>query len=231
MLQNSFHHIHSNDEGKLRRSSSQCRKPGDVAVLYKGNNLYGTTVSKSFRRSMSSSIVSVSVNIPSYRVVEDSRGKRYAQYLVVYSQGGHARTVGVWKRYSDFDRLSRKLMGLDEGMNCNFALGSADSLEDLEDEEDGSGGTLPNALCSWRLLQKRKRWFRCLEASYLQLKIFLLERSLHDVLFESRTPEVLRVFVLDGVAGAGAGANNQIIEGRGSGGGREQRVVEVPPRE
>ena len=54
---------------------------------------------------------------------------------------------------------------------------------------------MPNALCSWRLLKRRKSWFRCLDSSYLSLKVFLLERFLHDVLFESRTPEVLREFV------------------------------------
>ena len=57
---------------------------------------------------------------------------------------------------------------------------------------------LPNALCSWRLLKRRKSWFRCLDSSYLSLKVFLLERFLHDVLFESRTPEVLRDFVQPG---------------------------------
>jgi len=175
---------------------------------------------------MNSSIVSVSVNIPSYRVVENSKGSRYAQYLVVYSQGGYAKTVGIWKRYSDFDKLSRKLQGIDESMKCNFALGNQENVDDLEDEDEASGGTLPNALCSWKLLQKRRRWFRCLEASYLQLKVFLLERFLHDVLFESRNPEVLRVFVLDGVAGVGTEGGEERGEQ-----GRMKRTRERPAAE
>jgi hypothetical protein len=55
---------------------------------------------------------------------------------------------------------------------------------------------LPNAVTSWKLLLKRKRWYRCLDAGYLSLKAFLLERFLHDVLFESSTPDILHDFVL-----------------------------------
>ena len=47
---------------------------------------------------MNAAIVSVSVNIASYRVVQPHKGRSYAQYLVVYSQGGYKKTVGVWKR-------------------------------------------------------------------------------------------------------------------------------------
>jgi hypothetical protein len=55
---------------------------------------------------------------------------------------------------------------------------------------------LPNALCSWKLLKRRKSWFRCLDSSYLCLKVFLLERFLHDVLFESEDGNVLKDFVM-----------------------------------
>merc|ERR1719491_2747773 len=54
---------------------------------------------------------------------------------------------------------------------------------------------LPNAITSWRLLKKRQRWYRCLDAGYLSLKVFLLERFLHDILFESSNPQILRDFV------------------------------------
>ena len=38
-------------------------------------------------------------------------------------------------------------------------------------------------------------WFRCLEKEYLSLKCFLLERFLHDVLFESSSSHLLRGFL------------------------------------
>mmetsp|Transcript_22738 Transcript_22738/g.25047 ORF Transcript_22738/g.25047 Transcript_22738/m.25047 type:complete len:85 (-) Transcript_22738:192-446(-) len=63
--------------------------------------------------------------------------------------------------------------------------------------EDTESEHLPNAITSWRLLKKRQRWYRCLDAGYLSLKVFLLERFLHDILFESTSPNLLREFVGD----------------------------------
>jgi len=61
--------------------------------------------------------------------------------------------------------------------------------------EEAESELMPNAITSWRLLKKRQRWFRCLDAGYLSLKVFLLERFLHDILFESSSPDMLRDFV------------------------------------
>ncbi|CAM9141087.1 unnamed protein product [Phaeothamnion confervicola] len=40
-----------------------------------------------------------------------------------------------------------------------------------------------------------RRWVRCLESDYLTLKAFLLQRFLHNVVFESTTPSPLREFM------------------------------------
>ena len=53
----------------------------------------------------------------------------------------------------------------------------------------------PFLIFNRRLLKKRQRWYRCLDAGYLSLKVFLLERFLHDILFESSNPQILRDFV------------------------------------
>lgn len=66
---------------------------------------------------------------------------------------------------------------------------------DSDDQDDTPPEILPNAITSWRLLKKRQRWYRCLDANYLSLKVFLLERFLHDILFESSNPQILRDFV------------------------------------
>lgn len=108
-------------------------------------------------------------------------GFRYAQYLVVCCKGDFRNTVGVWKRFSDFEELSRKVADTE-----GYCL----HVEDDHDRE-----ILPNAITSWRLLKKRQRWFRCLDAGYLSLKVFLLERFLHDILFESTTPDILIAFM------------------------------------
>ncbi|GMI18742.1 hypothetical protein TrLO_g14365 [Triparma laevis f. longispina] len=148
-----------------------------LLILYTSPNLYHTTVSKTF--STFTDTCTMNISIRSYRVVIEN-GKRFAQFLCVL--GVEGSSVGVWKRYSDFERLSHVI----EGYNPTCSRQPFHPLSE----------SLPNALCSWRLLKKRKNWFRCLDASYLCLKVFLLERFLHDVLFESEDGGVLREFVV-----------------------------------
>ena len=52
-----------------------------------------------------------------------------------------------------------------------------------------------NALFSWHCVRRQQRWFRCLEREYLVLKCFLLERFLHDVVFESASPHIIAEFL------------------------------------
>lgn len=169
----------------------------EFTVLFKGDNVFGTTVSKSFARSDlkngSRSITTFKVSVPSYRVVESSKHKKYAQFLVVFCEGSFKNTVGVWKRFSDFENLSREVANGNE--NCKNCATVLDDLNPLSIYDDQPPELLPNAATSWRLLKKRQRWYRCLEAGYLSLKVFLLERFLHDILFESSSPHILRDFV------------------------------------
>merc|ERR1712062_755114 len=130
--------------------------------------------------------VSVSISLGCYRVVESRKHGKYAQFLVIYCEGNFRETVGVWRRHSDFERLSQKVFGGQE--EC----ASFHPLAITQEQEDEF---LPNAMMSWKLLKKRQRWLRCLDAGYLSLKIFLLERFLHDILFESTSPKMLRDFV------------------------------------
>lgn len=58
-----------------------------------------------------------------------------------------------------------------------------------------SEGDFNNSLLSWQCLMYRKSWFKNLDRDYLALKCFLLERFMHDVLFESQDPRVLSDFL------------------------------------
>lgn len=167
---------------------------GDLTILVKGDNVFGTTVSKSFTNDMGN-VVTVNISIASYRVVESKKHGKYAQFLVIYREGSIRDTVGVWKRYSDFEELAKTVTQAHEG--CASVIASMSPLAVTEESETEH---LPNAVTSWRLLKKRKRWYRCLDAGYLSLKVFLLERFLHDILFESTSPNLLRLFVLSGQA-------------------------------
>jgi hypothetical protein len=167
---------------------------GNITVLVKGENVFGTMVSKSFQSEQGMS--TITVNIASFRVVESKKEGRYAQFLVIFREGSMQNTVGVWKRYRDFEELAQKVMQAHEG--CVAALANISPLAVAEEPETEH---LPNAITSWRLVKKRQRWYRCLDAGYLSLKVFLLERFLHDIAFESTSPKLLRDFVGQNIMG------------------------------
>lgn len=186
------HHHHTLVNKKVQGAGEE----NELTVLVRGDNVFGTTVSKSFPRESDrgepvAGIDTVSISIASYRVVESKKLGKYAQYLVIFCDGNFRNTVGVWKRYSDFSELSRKVThGHSE--SCAAVV---TGLNPLSVTDDHDVEILPNAITSWKLLKKRQRWYRCLDAGYLSLKVFLLERFLHDILFESSNPQILRDFV------------------------------------
>lgn len=186
------HHHHT----LVNKKVSGVGENNDLTVVVRGDNVFGTTVSKSFPRVDDSGepcdgIDTVSISIASYRVVESKKRGKYAQYLVIFCDGNFRNTVGVWKRYSDFSELSRKVTHGHSESCASVVTG----LNPLSVTDDHDVEILPNAITSWRLLKKRQRWYRCLDAGYLSLKVFLLERFLHDILFESSNPQILRDFV------------------------------------
>jgi len=170
--------IHESDSGE------------NLIVLIRGDNAFGTTVSKSFDHSGSGS-VAFNISIASYRVVESKRHGKYAQFLVIYREGSFRNTVGVWKRFKDFVKLANEVSQSE--VVCRSVISTISPVAAVNQEHKTEH--LPNAICSWQVLKKRLRWFRCLDSGYLSLKAFLLERFLHDVLFESSTPKLLRSFV------------------------------------
>jgi hypothetical protein len=67
---------------------------------------------------------------------------KYAQFLVIYCEGNFRDTVGVWKRYRDFEQLSRKVTHVPE--NCSNVLAGSNPISTSDDHE-----ILPNAMTSW----------------------------------------------------------------------------------
>jgi hypothetical protein len=80
----------------------------------------------------------------------------------------------------------------DFGFNkCYFIHGQVRALN----KSDMHYNEYNNSILSWECLTNRQRMFRCLEKDYVALKCFLLERFLHDLLFESPTPMLLVDFL------------------------------------
>ena len=194
---NALHNYHA---APVKREVKDTSGDGTLTVLVRGDNVFGTTVSKSFARTTNDSngdfipggVDTINISIASYRVVESPKHGKFAQFLVIYRQGSIRDTIGIWKRYRDFEELAHKVTQAHEGCVAAFAhMSPLHTVSDSDQETEH----LPNAITSWRLLKKRKRWYRCLDAGYLSLKVFLLERFLHDILFESSSPHLLRDFV------------------------------------
>eukprot|EP00611_Tribonema_gayanum_P009206 TRINITY_DN1896_c0_g1_i2.p1 TRINITY_DN1896_c0_g1~~TRINITY_DN1896_c0_g1_i2.p1 ORF type:complete len:383 (+),score=109.63 TRINITY_DN1896_c0_g1_i2:276-1424(+) len=150
-----------------RRSSRKGARP-PTRVLYRATSPFGSAVSKSFKCENCGEISSIMVHIPKFQIVQ-SGSDVHAEYLIVVGLG--AVTLGVWRRFREFKNLANKLEGSNKRQQFH------------------------NALCSWHCLRARQRLFRCLDKDYLILKCFLLERFLHDLVFESMSPDTVREFL------------------------------------
>ncbi|CBJ33192.1 conserved unknown protein [Ectocarpus siliculosus] len=150
------------------RKRAKKRTAPHSKVHYRATSPFGSAVSKSFQCDNCGQITSIMVHIPKFQIIQTGSDV-HAEYLIVVGLG--TVTLGVWRRFSEFQRLASKL-----------------SRSRRRDQ-------FHNALCSWRCLRERQRWFRCLDVDYLILKTFLLERFLHDFVFESMSPNTVREFL------------------------------------
>jgi hypothetical protein len=140
----------------------------DVRILCRDASPFGTSVTKSWRCECCGELTSIMVRIPKIQIVQRGKERPHAEFLVVARLG--AVTFGLWRRYSHFEALNDKVAK-------NFR------------REDYT-----NTHWSWRCLRRRQRWFRCLDRDYLALKCFLLERFLHDLVFEAHHSGVFAEF-------------------------------------
>lgn len=116
-----------------------------------------------------SDVPAITLQLSKFRVVQQ-RAEMYAEFLVMISLG--SVTYGVWKRHTNFRHLAERI-------------------------ERTQPHQFRNTILSWKCLLHRQRWFRCLDRDYLALKCFLLERFMHDLLFESTTPDIITDFLIE----------------------------------
>lgn len=153
---------------KKSGGGSDRRNHKQQRVLYRATSPFGSAVSKSFKCDKCGEISSIMVHIPKFQIVQ-AGSDVHAEYLIVVGLG--AVTLGVWRRFREFKHLATKIASSEKRKQFH------------------------NALCSWHCLRTRQRWFRCLDKDYLILKCFLLERFLHDLVFESLSPDTVREFL------------------------------------
>ena len=137
---------------------------GQEEIVFKGRGPFSISVTKAFDHNAFS--MTFSLQVPRFKIIKFANGEQVACFLTVVSLNGV--TFGFWKRHSDFNTLASKL---------------AENAKEFN-----------NSLLSWQCLMNKKQWFRCLDKDYLALKCFLIERFMHDVLFESQEPNLLLNF-------------------------------------
>ena len=82
-------------------------------------------MSKSFARTNANGdptagVDTINISVASYRVVESKKHGKYAQFLVIYREGSIRDTVGLWKRYSDFEELAHRVTHSHESCAAAF---------------------------------------------------------------------------------------------------------------
>jgi len=149
-----------------------CEVKGEI--LFRGKAPFSNSVSKSF---FEGCVASMNVHMPYFRILRSLTGDIFAEFLIVVTLSSNSApvTFGIWKRFSDFNTLANTVIDI------NVRSGPLNQFK--------------NAVLSWQCVLQRKRWIRSLDKDYLALKCFLLERFVHDVLFETQSPAILSKFL------------------------------------
>lgn len=169
----------SNNKAQRSSTSISTRRIKDppYEVLFRGKSPFSNSVSRSF--SDNNIPPSMTLQVPFYRIVRNDVGSVFAEFLIVVSLGSQSGvTLGIWKRHSDFSDLAKHIVELN-----------------LRSPASTPNSHFKNTLLSWQCVLQRKRWFKCLDNEYLALKCFLIERFMHDLLFEAFSPTLINDFL------------------------------------
>ena len=159
--------------------SESPRPPGSENVRWRVVDRFGgESALRSWRCHRCPEVCTMSLSLTKVQVVD--AGKRWrgrAEFLVVAKIG--SCRVGRWRSFSDFKRLAQTLWDVDDRLS----------------RIAGGVSLFVNAQRSWACVRRRQHCFRNLDVDYLTIKAFLLERFLHDALYEAPTAEVFNEFL------------------------------------
>lgn len=154
---------------RLQKLCSRESLKGQPKLMYECDNKFGgQSVSKSFECKICNEVSMIVARIPKFQVVRRQSGEQYAEFLIVVQFG--TLVLNAWRRYTAFALLFEKVT-------------KAGSVR------------FPNTHYSWDLLLHQKKCCRCLDEEYLNLKCFLLERFLHDLVYESEDSSMICEFI------------------------------------
>lgn len=162
----------------LRIADSSPRPPGSEHVRWRVSNSFGgESALRSWQCHRCPEVCTMSLSLTKLQTVDAGRWRGHAEFLVVAKIG--SCKVGRWRSFSDFKRLARTLWTIDARLS----------------RLAGGMSRFVNAQHSWACVRRRQHCFRNLDVEYLTIKAFLLERFLHDALYEAPTAEVFNEFL------------------------------------
>lgn len=168
----------SGNRSQIARPRDDVIPPSEICgvILTRGRSPFSNSVSRSF---LNSDIATLALQMPYFRTIRSCEdGDVHAEFLIIVTLAGSTVpvTLGVWKRHSQFQSF------------VNY-------IAEINAYSDYAQNCFKNTLVSWECVLQRKRWFKSLDNEYLTLKCFLLERFLHDCLFETPAPEIITSFL------------------------------------
>lgn len=183
-------------EPDQRVGAAPPRPPGTQNVRWRDRSLFGgESAQRSWRCPTCGEVATMSISLPKIQVT-DSRWRGRAEFLVVAKIG--SVRFGVWRTFSDFQTF-------------------AGTLRTVDDRVHGLSGVpvFANAKRSWKCVRRRQHFCRNLDRVYLTEKAFLLERFLHDALYEAPAIDIFADF-LEIREGAAAVVSLESMGGRES---------------
>ena len=94
----------NNKSGKSNVRDEIPYKEFNGEILYRGKGPFSNSVTRSFPEH---DISGMTLQVPRFRIVRTIDGEVHAEFLVVISiNSHHSFTFGLWKRHSDFHKLS-----------------------------------------------------------------------------------------------------------------------------
>lgn len=146
------------------------------SVLYSWNNPNPSLSLKLSSNTLKDSLsygLKISSCVSGIRIRQYNSGVIRAEFNYIFCYG--SSSYSSWKSYSEFKELAEIITKINNrrSKNLNFA----------------------QTLRHWQLLEDNKRWFRCLNISYLVKKSLLLGQFMESLLMESPSPGLILAFV------------------------------------
>jgi hypothetical protein len=152
------------ERGKKKKRSKKKKKMMMLSLIFSSVMPRRCRVFEDYQTSRS---YYMALGLEGFRIVQNAAGQ-HAEYSLIVCM--NSQTYCIWKRYNHFAALVK------------------------EAERGHSRRQLKRTFASWESLEKKRKWWRCLNVPYLALKYSMLETFLKELVYEIKSPALLIKF-------------------------------------